>query len=254
MAQVKRQYGYIPDQFTDLGQVSEALKSSGMPSCELAVVLDFSGDNETQGRSTFFGEHLHRIILDRPNPNPYQYTLFMLAKTMMAFDSDNQVPLYGAWEELEKPVVFPLATCALAELLDAYNQVTPKINTSGALSWKAVIDCAINLVISTQKYHILFVITCGALRNVAELREALVLASRYPLSVVAIGVGDGPFDALQQVDDEPIPDRLFDNFNFVTLADIFSAKFPDIAFALAALQEIPSQYSAIRQLKRAAIV
>ena len=94
----------------------------------------------------------------------------------------------------------------------------------------------------------------GQVQNEEETANAIVEASAYPLSIVCVGVGDGPWDAMEKFDDR-IPNRKFDNFQFVpftaTVAKALQANnhgLAEIQFAVAALQEIPDQYITIKKL------
>jgi len=79
--------------------------------------------------------------------------------------------------------------------------------------------------------------------------DAIVEASFFPLSIICVGVGDGPFHLMHTFDDN-IEGREFDNFQFVDFHSIISnAKGNvEVEFARNALMEIPDQYMAIQQL------
>jgi hypothetical protein len=49
---------------------------------------------------------------------------------------------------------------------------------------------------------------------IADNYKSCWVCSAYPLSIVLVGVGDGPWDMMQQFDDN-IPARSFDNFQVI---------------------------------------
>ncbi|MBA0592226.1 hypothetical protein Gorai_009210, partial [Gossypium raimondii] len=130
----------------------------------------------------------------------------------------------------------------------------------GPTSFAPIINASIDIVEgSNGQYHVLVIIADGQVtRNPdvprgrlspqeQETVDSIVAASHYPLSIILIGVGDGPWDSMQQFDDN-IPHRAFDNFQFVDFTKIMSENTEtskkEAAFALAALMEIPYQYRA----------
>ncbi|KAK6250168.1 hypothetical protein SCA6_004173 [Theobroma cacao] len=69
--------------------------------------------------------------------------------------------------------------------------------------------------------------------------EAIVRASDYPLSIILVGVGDGPWDMMREFDDN-IPAQI--------MSKNTDRSRKEAEFALAALMEIPSQYKATLEL------
>ncbi|KFM58214.1 Copine family protein 2, partial [Stegodyphus mimosarum] len=179
----------------------------------------------------------------------------MLAPALSPFLHNQPIHAYGFGDVRTKDYdVFPLrpsgSTCPdIADVLDAYNHSARRVQRSGPTSLAPIIRRATDLVKRTQVFHILLIITDGQMRpEDTPTRHALVQASKCALSIVAVGVGDGPWRALEEWD-ERVPDRLFDNFHFVNYHRVVrSARNAEAALALHSLMEIPDQYQTIIRL------
>ncbi|XP_023003248.1 E3 ubiquitin-protein ligase RGLG3-like isoform X2 [Cucurbita maxima] len=223
-------FRHIADNFSSLDQVISALRHEGLESSNLILGIDFTKSNEWTGRHSFRRRSLHSI---GSIPNPYEQAISIIGQTLSPFDDDGLIPCLGFGD--------------------------------GPTSFAPVIDAAIGIVEKTNwQYHVLVIVADGQVtRNpdtppgrLSSQEQAtinsIVAASHYPLSIVLVGVGDGPWDAMRQFDDN-IPQRAFDNFQFVNFTKIMSESKEEskkeAAFALAALMEIPFQYRATLSLQ-----
>lgn len=241
------------ERFGSFEEVSEACWRAGLESCSLIVGIDFTASNEWKGRKSFNQNCLHKLIGNKVS-NPYQKVIWILGQTLAPFDDDNRIPAFGFGDsETKDRAVFPFkfdgSPCTgFQEVLDWYNEVVRRITLSGPTSFAPLIDKTVEIVRQTKKYHMLVIVTDGQVTEERETARSIVEASNYPLSIIAVGVGDGPWSAIEEFDHR-LPKRRFDNFRFVDYHRATSkSKTPDVAFALQALMEIPDQYKRIVEL------
>jgi hypothetical protein len=237
----------IRDNFKTLTEVQTALRGAGLESSQLIIGVDFTQSNEWQGQRTFGGRNLHDI---KSGKNPYEAVLETIGQTLSVFDEDGQIPTFGFGDSNTRDhSVFSFnpsgADCdGLSEVLERYRKMVPSVQLSGPTSFAPLIRKAIKLVKEAKEYHILLIIADGQVAKEADTVKAIVEASQHPLSIVMVGVGDGPWDMMDEFDDK-LPQRAFDNFQFVEYTKY--AQNP-AAFALNALMEIPEQFQEIRKL------
>jgi len=231
--------------------VQDALRRAGLESSNLIIGVDFTKSNTWNGKNTFGGNNLHAIL---PGAlNPYQEVIQIMGKTLEVFDDDKLIPVFGFGDTLTKDKsVFPFwpdRVCyGFQEVLNRYTELAPQIQYSDPTSFAPLIRAAIEIVKKEKSYHILVIIADGQVDAVQATVDAIVEATSYPLSIICVGVGDGPWELMKEFDDE-LPQRRFDNFQFVPFYEtMLRAEDREITFSVNALQEIPEQYHAIRKL------
>ncbi|KAF0694981.1 Aste57867_14169 [Aphanomyces stellatus] len=250
-----KRFKAIPDSYESYDDLTQALRKAGLESSNLVLGIDYTKSNTWTGKRTFNGKCLHEISSNPRFMNQYQHVIFILGRTLEAFDDDKLIPVFGFGDATTGGTLcFPFLpdnqVChGFQQVLDRYIQITPGISLAGPTNFAPVIQAAITQCQASRGYTILIIVADGEVTSVEETMNAIVEASNYPLLIIMVGVGDGPWDMMMHFDDK-LPARRFDNFQFVdyhkTMA--WNKKNPDVGFATAALMEIPEQYKLIRQL------
>jgi E3 ubiquitin-protein ligase RGLG len=263
-----RRYTRIADNYNSLEEVTEALARAGLESSNLILGIDFTKSNEWTGAKSYRRRSLHHI---GDSLNPYEQAISIIGKTLAVFDEDNLIPCYGfgdaSTHDQEVFSFYPEDDryCnGFEEVLSRYREIVPHLRLAGPTSFAPVIEMATTIVEqSGGQYHVLVIIADGQVTRSVDTEgghlsqqeqntvNAIVEASKFPLSIILVGVGDGPWDTMREFDDN-IPAREFDNFQFVNFTEIMMKNMPqsrkETQFALAALMEIPPQYKAAIEL------
>ena len=140
---------------------------------------------------------------------------------MKEFDETGEIPCYifgdhDTRDHSIKPLI-PNAKSAnikgMANVLKSYRETCPSIMMHGPTTMGPIIAEAIRLCQQSRQYHILIIMTDGGISNEEQDALEVIRASNYPLSIIAVGLGDGPFGVLEKFDNK-LKKRKFDNFNF----------------------------------------
>ncbi|KAF1319960.1 Copine-like protein, partial [Globisporangium splendens] len=256
----------IPDRYETIGdairtrfdlctspeEVQHDLRKAGLESSNLIVAWT--------GKRSFGGQCLHAIDPLGRLLNPYQHLMIgwsplcnqsvisIIGRVLEAFDDDNIIPAFGFGDvstQGDKCFSFALPDqpggCqGFDDVLRRYNEITPTLTLHGPTNFAPVIHEAIRIVQRDGGYHILVIVADGQVTNEDQTRQAIIEASKWPISIIMVGVGDGPWGLMNEFDDK-LPARSFDNFQFVEYNAVMqlNKKNPEAGFAIAALMEIP---------------
>ncbi|RZC07699.1 E3 ubiquitin-protein ligase RGLG3 [Glycine soja] len=215
-------------------------------------------------KHSFHRKSLHHI---GNIPNPYEQAISIIGHTLSSFDEDNLIPCFGFGDDNRFCHGFE-------EVLARYREIGPYIKLSELFDSRCFriyflyrLSNFLFQVFSVNFENFFFIrlakapskvmifawmvvtrnpdVPRGKLSPQAQATiSSIAAASHYPLSIILVGVGDGPWDEMKHFDDN-ISERLFDNFQY----RVFKMSINTGNFSAAALMEIPFQYRAAQNIQ-----
>uniref|UniRef100_A0A3B5QEN1 Copine-3 n=1 Tax=Xiphophorus maculatus TaxID=8083 RepID=A0A3B5QEN1_XIPMA len=145
----------------------------------------------------------------------------------------------------------PLCLPGIQGIVDAYRAVLPQIKLSGPTNFSPIINHVASIASSgaqaptASQYFVLLILTDGEITDLDQTRDAIVRASRLPLSIIIVGVGPADFKAMELLDGDNgvlkstvgeavsrdivqfVPFRNFKDASIATLAQAVLAEVPN---------------------------
>jgi vacuolar-type H+-ATPase subunit F/Vma7 len=188
----------------------------------LIVAIDFTRSNKDVNKK----ESMHHY--DVSTANEYVLAIRAVGEILQHYDSDDRYPVYGFGCKIPPTHTFTSHCFALTGnfldpevdgvngIVDIYREVLQKdiVKLHGPTYFAEVVELAKNFAApfsnptpdADQKYYILLIITDGVINDIEETIHQIVEASRTPLSIIIVGVGDNDFTEMERLDadDEPL--------------------------------------------------
>jgi len=174
--------------------------------CTFAI--DFTASNGVPTSST----SLHFIS---SVPTFYEQALQSVGYVIQDYDSDKQFPVLGFGAKIPPHGqvsheffvnLSPNPFCAGVEgVIQAYRRCLPAIQLFGPTNFAPVINHVAQFAASHtngDNYFILLILTDGEMTDMAQTKQAIIAASRLPMSIIIVGVGDAGFNSMNELDSD----------------------------------------------------
>ncbi|KAM7370138.1 hypothetical protein PAMP_011416 [Pampus punctatissimus] len=230
-----------------------------MGGCQInfTVAVDFTGSNGDP-RSP---QSLH--FISPQGVNEYLSAIWSVGNVIQDYDSDKMFPAFGFGAQIpptyqvshEFPLNFNPSNpfCAGIEgVVEAYRVCLPQVKLYGPTNFSPIINhvaCFAKQAVqqtTASQYFVLLIITDGVITDMDETRNAIVNASRLPMSIIIVGVGGADFNAMEFLDGDD--GRLRSMTGEVAMRDIVQfvpfrqfQNAPKEALAQSVLAEVPGQ-------------
>uniref|UniRef100_A0A668AJL0 Copine-3 n=1 Tax=Myripristis murdjan TaxID=586833 RepID=A0A668AJL0_9TELE len=231
-----------------------------MGGCQLnfTVAVDFTGSNGDP-RSP---QSLHYI--SPQGVNEYLTAIWSVGNVIQDYD---RYPCHvSIWDFCTVSHEFPLnfnpanPFCAGIEgVVEAYRVCLPQVKLYGPTNFSPIINhvaCFAKQALqqtTASQYYVLLIITDGVITDMDDTRNAIVNASRLPMSIIIVGVGGADFSAMEFLDGDDGRLRsqtgeaaMRDIVQFVPFRQFQNA--PSQALAQSVLAELPQQVASFFSL------
>lgn len=232
---------------------------SGSTEMNFTVAIDFTASNGNPSSPS----SLH-YLNPYGTPNQYAAAIQAVGNIIQDYDSDKLFPALGFGARMSDGSVHhefalnfnpsnPFCT-GVDGILQAYYTSLKNVQLYGPTNFSPVINHVARFAAAIQdgsQYFVLLIITDGIITDMQQTQQAIVNASRLPMSIIIVGVGDADFTDMDVLDGDEV--RVSHNgvyaerdiVQFVPFNDFLNRG--DMALSQAALAkevlaEIPDQF------------
>ncbi|CAH3190771.1 unnamed protein product [Porites evermanni] len=184
-----------------------------MGGCQInfTVGIDFTASNGDPSHP----QSLHYI--NPSEPNEYVKALVAVGEVCQDYDTDKFFPALGFGALIppgmnvshEFPLNFNFANpyCnGISEIVLAYQNCIRQVHLYGPTNVAPIINHVIRFAEQAAKestasqYYVLLLLTDGVLTDMEDTKAAIIKASRLPMSVIIVGVGEADFKDMNELD------------------------------------------------------
>ncbi|CAL8293246.1 unnamed protein product [Lota lota] len=229
-----------------------------MGGCQLnfTVAIDFTASNGDPRNP----QSLH--FIDPQGYNEYLAAIWAVGSVIQDYDSTKSFPAFGFGAIVpptgtvshEFPINFtpeyPFCN-GIEGVVSAYQQCLPQVKLYGPTCFAPIINhvaCFAKQAMqqnTASQYFVLLIITDGVITDMDQTLSAIVAASRLPMSIIIVGVGQEDFGAMEFLDSDdkllrsPRGDVAFRDI--VQFVPFRAFKANSMALAQSVLAELPDQ-------------
>uniref|UniRef100_A0A668ANK8 Copine-3 n=1 Tax=Myripristis murdjan TaxID=586833 RepID=A0A668ANK8_9TELE len=179
----------------------------------ITIAIDFTGSNGDPSSP----RSLHYINPD--GYNEYLAAIWAVGAVIQDYDSNKMFPAFGFGAQIpptwqvshEFPINFNPSNpfCAGIEgVVAAYQKCLPEVKLYGPTNFAPIINHAAHFARqalrqnTASQYYVLLMITDGVITDMDQTAAAIVEASRLPMSIIIVGVGNADFSAMEFLDSD----------------------------------------------------
>lgn len=188
----------------------------GECSIDFMVGIDFTQTNEVVKENRVFS--LHTLSRDGRLRNPYQQVLHCVGQLFEEYSNSETIHMWGYGAEYDGSVRqrFRMGAggCVVGAhgLMKAYSRIvrlqahSRHVRLSGPKDLRPILEAAMDRaektpLYSKQRYSILLLIAPdGQIHELNDLLEIICESSRLPMSIIFVGVGDGEFEDMKEIE------------------------------------------------------
>merc|ERR1719506_824293 len=223
----------------------------------LTVCIDYTGSNgRVDTPSSLHYMNPHAL-------NQYQTAMLEVGAILQEYDTDKMLTAHGFGGSVDGATThcFPVTlnqsqhdVYGINGVHQAYVQSfqTGRVALSGSTYFapmlRAMREKATNCMSQLhQKYHVMLILTDGAIMDMKQTVDEIVLLSQLPVSLIIIGVGPADFSSMEKLDGDVHPLRhsrasiLVCKRDIVQFVPFNKYRGSPSALAAATLQELPGQ-------------